>query len=76
MPNPTTPLADQAQTRLAVAALFVALVRALRGLDESVPSKVEAELERLFYRLRDYPADTAGATETLRWASELLRDSN
>lgn len=56
MPNPAeTQLGDQAQTRLVVAALFVALVRALRGLDESVPSRVEAELERLFHKIRDYP---------------------
>ena len=67
-------LDDQAETRLAMAALFVALVRALRGLDESVPSRAASELERLYHKMRDYPAAPTGAIEALKWANELLRE--
>ena len=68
------PLDDQAQTRLGMAALFVALVRSLDGQEGAVLPKVEAELEQLYYTIRNYPADWRGALEMLRWTSDLLRE--
>ena len=72
--NPPPPLNDQVQTRLALAALFVALVRTLHGSDAAVLPKAEAELERLYYKMKDWSRDTNGALETLRMAQQMLRD--
>jgi hypothetical protein len=68
-----TQLDDQAQTRLAVAALFVALVRTLGEQDQSVPARFDENLERLYRDMEDYPSNPVGALETLRWTHEMLR---
>jgi hypothetical protein len=70
---PIIPLDDQAQTRLAMAALFVALVRALEKRDLTSRAEVSGELEKLYREVRDYPAQSLGVIETLRWADELLK---
>lgn len=64
---------EQAQTRLATAALFAALVRALERREITSRSEVEAELHKLYHVIRDYPADWTGALEALDWASTLLK---
>lgn len=47
------PLDDQAQTRLAVAALFAALAQTLREQDESFPSRFEENVEGIFRQRRE-----------------------
>lgn len=74
MPSTSQKLSDEEQTRLAMAALFVALVRTLEASDPSAPSRAEAELKKLYNKMRDYPSQPIGAFETLRWAGELLRE--
>jgi hypothetical protein len=64
---------DQAQTRLATAALFAALVRALERRDVVSRPEVEAELDKLYHVIRDYPSDWTGALEALSWAATLLK---
>jgi hypothetical protein len=71
--HPHTP-SDLDQTTLAVAALSVVLVRALRGLDNDLPSKFAAELERLFYKVREDPRMPDQTLEALRWAERFLRE--
>jgi hypothetical protein len=66
-------LDDQAQTRLAMAALFAALVRALEKRDVISREEVDAELEKIWREMRDYSAQSIGVLETLRWAGELLK---
>jgi hypothetical protein len=65
---------DQGQTMLAVAALFAALVRALRAQDDDLPSRFAFELERLFHKIRDDPDMPDETLEALRWANRFLRD--
>jgi hypothetical protein len=65
---------DQGHAMLDVAALSVALVRALRGLDDDLPSKFAAELERLFHKIRDDPEMPDQTLEALRWANRFLRE--
>ncbi len=71
LPPPPT---DQAQTRLGVAALFVALVRTLGAEESSVLPRAEAELERLYQAIRDYPEDWDGTLAMLKWTGERLRE--
>jgi hypothetical protein len=69
-------LNDQDQTRLALAGLFVALARTLGGQDESFPSRFDANIERVYREMEDYPLEPLGAMETLRTAHELLREKS
>jgi hypothetical protein len=64
-------LDDQAQTRLATAALFAALVRSLERRDVIARSEVIAELQKLYAELRD--TSPTGVLETLTWAREMLK---
>jgi hypothetical protein len=65
-------LDDQAQTRLAMAALFAALVRALEKRGATPRKEVEAELDKIYHQLRSNPAGPIKSLETLKWANELL----
>ena len=67
------PLDDQAQTRLAVASLFVALARTLGEHDQTFLPKLEKNLEHVYRQLEDLESEPIGALETLRWAHELIR---
>lgn len=75
MANSSPQSGDQSQTMLAMGALFVALVRSLRGLDASIPTRVEAELERLYNEIKHYQADTAAAISLLDHVGKLLREA-
>jgi hypothetical protein len=66
------PLDDQAQTRLAVAALAAAFAETLREQDGSFPSRFASNLETLYREMSDYPSEPTGALETLRWTRDLL----
>lgn len=67
-------LDDQAQTRLALAALVVAVAQTLGEHDKFFPSRLDANLERVYRLMEDYPGDHMKALETVRWAHELLRE--
>jgi hypothetical protein len=69
-----TQLDDQAQTRLAVAALFVALVRILGEQNKSAPSTAAAVVEEYYRKISDWENAPAKTLETLRWVDELLRE--
>ncbi len=61
-----TQLSDQAQTRLALASLFAALVQTLGERDEAFVPKFEERLEHLYREMDDYESNPIGALETLR----------
>jgi hypothetical protein len=67
-----TPLSDQDQTWMALAALFAALARTLGEQDESFLSRLSANLEQTYRQLEDKDEPLA-AMETLRWAATLIR---
>ena len=73
MPIPT-PLDEQAQGRLAMAALFAALVRSLASLDANLPARATAELEQLHKTIRASLSPPLGTMEALVWAMELLKE--
>jgi hypothetical protein len=59
-------LEDSVQTRLALAALFAALVRALGDQESSFPLRFNAELERIDLKMRDHQSSSIGALEALQ----------
>jgi hypothetical protein len=67
-------LNDQAQTQLALAALFAALAKTFGEQYESFPSRFVANLERLHQKMKGWEGDPMVAMETLRWTSEILKD--
>jgi len=67
-----TRLDDLAQTKLGLAALFVALAETLAGHDETFLPRLDENLEKIYRKMEDYPAQPIGAMEVLRWAHELL----
>jgi len=65
-------LGEDAETRLTIAALAAAVVR---GAENSLPGltdRVVAELDSLQCEMRYWESEPTGASETLRWARELL----
>ena len=70
------PLDDQAQTRLAVAALFAALAQTLREQDESFPSRFEENVDRIYHQMKNYESVPIQAMEALRWTNELVRENS
>ena len=68
----TSPLDDQAQTRLALAALFAALAETLGERDESFPSRFDNQIEKIYRQMEDYQSEPIQTLETLRWAHELI----
>ena len=66
-------LSEQAQTRLAVAALTAALVKTIGERDKSFSSLFMKELDRHYRNMEDYDTHPTGAMETLRWTKELIQ---
>ncbi len=66
------PLDDQAQTRLALASLFVALAQTLGEQDKSFPSRFDKNIERIYDAMREYESVPVQTIESLRWAHELI----
>lgn len=65
-------LSDQAQTRLALASLFAALVKTLGTQDADAPHRFVRAVERMYRDMEDIESQPIGAMETLRWAKELI----
>jgi len=63
------------QTNLGIAALFVALARALGESDKAFPQRFDAEVQRMYETVREYPSQPIAAMEMLKWTHELLRGS-
>ncbi len=70
------PLDDQAQARLALASLFVALARTLGGQDKSFPSRFDENIQRIYRAMEDYESPPILVMETLRWAHELISENS
>jgi hypothetical protein len=66
-------LDDQAQTRLALAAAFAALVKALERRDPTTVSDFKDGLEEVSRDIRNNRTSATGALETLQWISEFLK---
>jgi hypothetical protein len=66
-------LDDQAQTRLAIAALFAALVKALERRDLTAVSDFKDGLEEVSRDIRNDRTSATLALETLQWTSEFLK---
>ena len=66
-------LDDHAQTRLAIAALFAALVKALERRDVTAVSDFKDGLEEVSRDIRNNQTSATGALETLQWTSEFLK---
>ena len=70
---PPRPLDDEAQTRLGIAALAVAFAQTLGEQDDTFVRRLDAQLERVYREMEDYPSEPIGALELLRWTHELLK---
>lgn len=68
-----SPLSDQEQTRLALAALIAALARTLGEGDQSFAIRFDKNLERAYYALRDSEVDHSPVLQALRSTRELLK---
>jgi hypothetical protein len=66
-------LDGEAQTRLAIAGLFAALVRALDRRDVTAVSDFKDGLEEVSRDIRNNQTSATGALEMLQWTSDLLK---
>jgi hypothetical protein len=66
-------LDDQTQTRLAIAALFAALVKALDRRDMTAVSDFKDGLEEVSRDIRNNQTSATSALETLQWTSEFFK---
>jgi len=64
---------DQAQTRLALAALTACIAQTLGEQDTTFVPRLRANLEKTYYHLRDSGTDALGTLETIRNVEELLK---
>ena len=67
-------LGEDAETRLTIAALAVALVK---GAEETLPGlclDFVQELDALQNQMRYWESEPTGTMETLRWARELIHE--
>jgi cell division FtsZ-interacting protein ZapD len=71
----TAPLSDQAQTRLALACLFGALVQTLNERDKGVQKEFLDKLERQYRTLEDWIPNPDGAMEALLWTKQTIDPS-
>lgn len=65
---------DPSQNRIAIAALFAALVEALDEKSSGLARSFARHLAETQARLSEGTADNRGALETLSWTKALLRD--
>lgn len=69
-----SPLDDQAQTRMALAALNAALVRTLHESGVVSARDYVQNLERIYNEARHWESAPVGLLETLSWTREILKD--
>jgi hypothetical protein len=67
-------LSEEAQTRLAVASLAAALVKALDERLPGIQSSFEDNLRKLYDQGKEVEFPSIGALETIKWTGELLLD--
>ena len=65
-------LSNEDQTRMAMAALFAALVKAMSVSDPQLPKRVSENLETMYRHGKDWPSQPIHMLETLRWAHEQI----
>jgi hypothetical protein len=61
------------QTNLALAAVTACIVQALDEPQAGVRSRLEKNLEKMYYSLRDGPVDNSECLATLKWTADLLK---
>jgi hypothetical protein len=66
-------LSDQAQTRLALAALAAAFAKTLDESDESFALRFGDNLRELYATMREAESPSTDVLETLKWTQELLK---
>jgi hypothetical protein len=66
-------LSEEAQTRLGVAALAAAFAQTLGEQDDTFVRRLDAQLERIYREMEDYPSNPTGTLEMLTWTHELLK---
>lgn len=66
-------LSDHDQTRLALAALFAALVRSLHDQGKCDLGRFDEEIERLHFEMGEEESPPLSARRTLRWTHKYLR---
>lgn len=66
-------LSDNDQTRLAIAALFAALVRSLHDKGKCDLERFDEEIERLHLEMGEEKSPPLMARRTLRWTHKYLR---
>jgi hypothetical protein len=66
-------LSDQAQTRLALAALAAAFAKTLDESDESFALRFGDNLRELYATMHEAESPSTGVLETLKWTQELLK---
>lgn len=64
---------DDAETRMTIAALTAALVRALEATAPGLSERFTAELENLYASIREYESTPTGAMETIKWTSDFVK---
>ena len=67
-------LSEEAQTRLAVASLAAALVKALDERLPGIQASFEGNLRKLYDQGKEVEFPSIGALETIKWTGELLLD--
>lgn len=66
-------LSEHDQTRLALAALFSALVRSLHDQGKCDLKRFDEEIERLHFEMGEQESPPLSARRTLRWTHKYLR---
>jgi len=66
-------LSDHDQTRLALAALFAALVRSLHDQGKCDLARFDEEIERIHFEMGEEESPPLSARRTLRWTHKYLR---
>jgi hypothetical protein len=67
-------LPDDAQTRLALAALAASLVKALDGRWPGLGEDFVSNLSHSYQQVTDVDVTSVGLLEALKWTSEFYRD--
>ena len=64
---------EDAETRMAIAALMAALVNALSEESPGLAKRFCKNLEETYNSVRDYESQPTGVIETLKWTSDFIK---
>lgn len=66
---------EDAETRMTMAALTAALVRALSDENPGLADRFCQHLETTYNSMRDYESEPSGVMETLKWTHDFVKVS-